>query len=102
MKNACKWTPGPWHCGTFRTYGESPGVDIGAADNSNVALVHHQYLDRNAAETKANARLISKAPEMVELLKRSERVFRTGDQRALEVELLGNMRALLAEIEGEK
>jgi len=44
--------------------GTAPGCDIGAADGSNIALVHHQADDRTPTETIANARLIAKAPEM--------------------------------------
>lgn len=62
------FTPGPWHCGTFRETGNAPGIDIGAANNSNIALAHHDSSDRESYETKANARLIAAAPDLLEAL----------------------------------
>lgn len=61
-------TPGPWHCGTFRESGKAPGIDIGAENNSNVGIAHHQASDRTAYETKANARLIAAAPDLLAAL----------------------------------
>lgn len=52
-------TPTHWHCSpTLRESGPYAGLDIGAADGSNVALVYHDPDDRTPAETRANGRLI--------------------------------------------
>ena len=67
-------TPGPWLMGEFRYNGPAKGVDIGAADNSNVARAIHESEDRTSRETLANARLIAKAPEMLNLILRGSQV----------------------------
>lgn len=69
-----KHTPGPWICGTFRETGNSAGIDIGASDNSNVALAIHQASDRSAFETKRNALLIAAAPDLLAALEDCERI----------------------------
>ena len=61
-------TPGAWHCSFFREIGTSPGIDIGADNNSNIALVWHDVGDRPVSETKANARLISASPDLLSAL----------------------------------
>ncbi len=61
-------TPGPWHCGTLRETGINAGIDVDADNNSNLALVHHEPLDRDSGETKANARLIAAAPDLLAAL----------------------------------
>ena len=58
-------TPGPWCLGAFRHGGSFPGVDVGAADGSNIAIVHHEEIDRPAVETRANACLVAAAPELL-------------------------------------
>ncbi len=62
-------TPGPWHGGKLREGGGWPGVDVGADDGSNIALVWHDPTDRIALETIANAQLIAAAPDLLEVLK---------------------------------
>jgi len=63
-----KHTPGPWYCGTFRPVGNRPGIDIDAADSANIALCHYEKTEMTATETKANARLIASAPELLAAL----------------------------------
>lgn len=58
-------TPGPWHGGSFREDGDSPGIDISAADGANVAAVLFDSRDMEAPECLANARLIAAAPELL-------------------------------------
>ena len=63
-------TPGPWYA-SVNLRGmkcTSPGIDIDAADNSNVALAHHEASDRPESETRANARLIAAAPDLLAAL----------------------------------
>jgi len=62
-------TSGTWFFGTFRETGASAGIDIGSSNSSNIALVHHQAQDRSALETKANARLIAAAPDLLQELR---------------------------------
>lgn len=59
--SAGQHTPGPWYASAIRTHGADPrmnGCDIGAENNSNVALALHQPEDREPRETVANARRI--------------------------------------------
>lgn len=66
-----KHTPGPWIGGQLRTKGAVPqcdGIDIGAESGANVAIALHKDGDRTAAETRANARLITAAPALLEAL----------------------------------
>lgn len=60
----------PWHCSTFRRYGEAPGIDVGASDNATVARVLIEEGGDYESEQfcKANARLIAAAPELLSAL----------------------------------
>ena len=59
-----KPTPGPWFMGSTQ---RADSVDIGADDNSNVALVYTMEGDvEDAATGRANARLIRAAPDLLE------------------------------------
>jgi len=61
-----KPTPGPWFMGSTQ---RADSVDIGADDNSNVALVYTMEGDvEDAATGRANARLIRAAPDLLEAL----------------------------------
>jgi hypothetical protein len=62
-------TYSPLICGNFRGIGESPGIDIGAEDGSNVALVHFDPLDTPKEKTIAYARLFCAAHDLLESLK---------------------------------
>lgn len=55
-------TPGPWHQSDHCFRANAPGSDIGASNGANIALVHHEPIDRDARETVANAALIANAP----------------------------------------
>jgi hypothetical protein len=68
---SAKHTPGPWHCGLFREAGADSrfnGIDIGADNGANVALIHYQQHAHEPAEVKANASLIAAAPELLDAL----------------------------------
>lgn len=65
-------TPGPWIGGQIGG-DKDPGISIGAEDGSNVAFVYHEQLDREPTETRANARLIVAAPDLLEALKEATR-----------------------------
>ena len=104
--NAMTHTPGPWHASTnFRTSGKAPGIDIGAANGANVALVHYdaaEYMDSDRGEVRANARLIAAAPEMLALLERLIEVDANPTADSLDITSVADeARVLLAKIEGK-
>ena len=55
-------TPHPWHVSITNTGAD---YDVGAADNSNVAMVYASDTDTG----RANARLIAAAPELLDALR---------------------------------
>lgn len=57
-----------WHAGQLRTQGMAPGIDIGASDGGNIALVHYDVRDYTSEEVRAHARLIAAAPELLATL----------------------------------
>lgn len=61
-------TPGPWYSGQLRDVGTIPGCDIGAMNNSNVAIALHQSGERERGESIANAQLIAAAPDLLAAL----------------------------------
>lgn len=63
------FTPGPWTAGQFRDCSFADGFDIGAANNSNVALVHFDARDHELREARANAHLIAAAPDLYAALR---------------------------------
>ena len=102
-------TPGPWHANdNLRSGGASPGVDIGAANGANIALVHFDVLDPSVEETyretRANARLIALAPEMAAMIGKLLRAL--NPQAAADVALrdfiVADARALLARLAGRE
>lgn len=58
-------TPGPWHAAHLRIIGESPGIDIGAENGANIAIVYQDKFDRDTKECRSNARLIAAAPTLL-------------------------------------
>jgi hypothetical protein len=92
-------TPGPWHHSRLRSAGPAPGCCIGAENNSNVALVHHEALDRGRQETLANARLIAAAPDLLATLEALLAKVHCGT--ALECPLCDAARAAIAKAKGD-
>lgn len=105
------FTPGTWHASkTFRATGYAPGVDVGSSNGSNIALVHHDRLDRDAAETRANALLMAASKDLYEALKAAEQFISNGielhfirmpEPPASAIETLPKIRAALAKVRGE-
>ena len=84
-----KWTPGPWQIGTKRGSDLDVIFDNGDFRVANIPFVYAND-DRLSEIGKANAKLIAKAPEMYELLKK---------QINGEVMLLDEMEDLIREID---
>ena len=64
------FTPGTWHASrNFRVVGDSPGIDIGSSNGTNVATVHFSHYEQSLPEVSANADLIASAKELYEALK---------------------------------
>lgn len=57
-------TPTSWHASFLRTEGNHPGIDIGAENGANIALVHYAPDEMSLAEVRANARIVAAAPEL--------------------------------------
>lgn len=68
-----KWTPGPWE--VQYAIATNPVAVVYGKDRGDVAIIHRSSPTQHCAngidtdEAKANAKLIRKAPEMVEALK---------------------------------
>ena len=90
-----KRTPGPWKVRDF-----PQAVDIAAADGRYLASVKFGvgFRPESKGEALANARLISKSPELLERTKSLLKGLVKGDWL---VEEIGELRALIGEIEGE-
>lgn len=90
MSKQNKFTPGPWSSGVFV---DETKFEIATADNrKRIAVVDMHSFE----ETKANARLIAAAPEIIAMLERIERMgavefSRTG---------MGSLRALIRKATG--
>ena len=94
------WTPGPWRVFENRhptTQGEPWGVVESKAHPAGGAgqLPAGLKVTWTGAQGRANARLISAAPEMAELLESVEQRLWSGEPRAVEI------RTLLKRIRGE-
>jgi len=62
-----KHTPGPWFVGnapshSAKAYARRPGDNVRLVANCE----QHEWIERSAAENRANARLIAAAPELLE------------------------------------
>lgn len=100
--NETKWTPGPWYFSDSRDQivqsQNSEGYNLTIADCSGSFVL-------NDETKKANARLISKAPEMVAALRQCEAIFNVEKIDPMKAFIvIEKIRALLSEIEngGEK
>lgn len=59
------FTPGTWHASrNFRVVGDSPGIDIGSSNGTNVATVHFSHYDQDAREVLGNANLFAASKEL--------------------------------------
>lgn len=104
---ATKWTPGPWKVGSIRTTGIAgrAKVNVIVGKKRLIASVGNggpNGEDRDLHSISANARLISKAPEMAELLRDSLSLqgLNEDDCTPEENEYVERVERLLAEIEG--
>lgn len=91
-EKSTKWTPGPWK----RKYLPQHRQRITAPESANATICEIAFWRVDYAEQFANGRLISKAPEMAELLGRIVR--HDGPASTLP---LSEAAALLAYINGE-
>ena len=94
------YTPGPWF--TSSTH-RGDDYDIGAEDSSNVALVNATEGDvKDAATGHANARLIAKAPELLEMLERCVQILsQSAFSDTEDAEVQAAAESLIAEAKGE-
>lgn len=72
-----KHTPGPWHIRTINAF-----VGVGSKDRP-IATIDNKYPYNNANlvdETKANAKLIAAAPDLLEALKTAVDLLNQHDQ----------------------
>lgn len=100
MSNERKpWTPGPWSADKYDTLRAPDGKQV-IVYNAGIAFA----CSGGSAEQRANARLISKAPKMAEMLEQMVACF--GDiagssvaRAEQEIQLIEDARLLLAEIE---
>jgi hypothetical protein len=88
-----QFTPGPWKVDSVLAQ-VVPGKDIP------ICKLWWPTMHRTEGETKANARLIAKAPDMYELLSEIGGMHIIGTS-GLDLEAHGKINNLLAEIRGE-
>ncbi|MCT4287383.1 hypothetical protein HZP25_11730 [Elizabethkingia anophelis] len=90
-----KGTPAPW---TGNTSGDNASIDIILRNNTTISVdrqdrYNGEYVIERT-EMEANAKLISKAPEMLEMLKRCEVRIEPKD---IHISLLNDLRQLIKE-----
>ena len=69
-----KGTPGPWR---FKHSESKPAYNVvGTIVGAKYKIARCEYIEFDEVETKANALMISKAPEMLEALKQCRRILR--------------------------
>jgi hypothetical protein len=90
-----QFTPGPWKVDSVLAQVVIPGKDIP------ICKLLWPTMHRTDGETKANARLIAKAPDMYELLDEiREKLYECAEGNIVR-DWLGKADMLLAEIRGE-
>jgi hypothetical protein len=103
-------TPGPWFDSTLRTHSADPannGIDIGAENGANVALVLYRSSEHTEAEARANARLVAAAPDLLRqlqaLLKYADGIHRVQayvDEHDVDYVTFPDVRAAIAKATG--
>lgn len=67
------YTPGPWRLGHLLV---APDIELSVHDSEGWSIADCNARVRPTEENMANARLIARAPELLEALKRAEQIIR--------------------------